>query len=621
MRLRLSAASLVACHLLGAVVAVAQQDCDPFLRTPLDLAAADARLVESLGRIKLGPFELSHIPSGAITVEGVQYVGTDIFFTFHMQVDARKVKAKPTFSMAGPEVGGARVGGAVRQLDIRGCLTIPGKTSAPRIEVPRSRFFVEVLTPEASLPTTLAGVVKLRGNFVELRNRTALRLSLEGAPSTGVFDLTVADANTDAVEILAEGSKKSLILSARFRIPGSSTWLFDLQNPRIRWQSGRISAVNVSLAANEPYTMPLPRLDLQFRQLTVAAIELSKKSTSPSVSITIKALSLSAGSVSLLGTPSMKGNFRSPLTASGTLKATLSDEAQIVIQDYELSNVAIDLDVARFDDGGKLALDDCLLTLAVKRLTASELEGSVRVGGGRLTLNGPISGNVEINTLALTVSGKREALDGTGSVNIGRMDLHGTVRTAPIDRCPGSNLDIDINGAQVLGVTGNVGLKAGKVSGALDIADFKAAAHLSYYRCEWDQKVGHLDRIEMNGIPYPCPTWSKPLKVCQDHWVLWDGGDVFVRWVFVANPTITDVGIDIGGLKYDLGQSQVCDGTIKGLTLGLYAVSLTPNLPASGTIFDVFRDTIQTLQGTWQTGLADILGPLLGSLRIVKIQC
>jgi hypothetical protein len=613
---------IAAAAVFAVATARAQEDCDPLLRTPLGDRATDARLVETLGRIKLGPFEVSHIPAGAIAVEGIQLVGKEFFFTFHLNIDARSAKSKPTFSMAGPEVGGAVIKGSVRQLDVRGCLAIPGRTDEPRIEVPASRFFAEVLTPQASLPTTLAGIVTLRGHFVELRNRTGLRLSMAGKASSGTFDLTASNATTDAVEILAEGSKRSLLLEASFQLPGSSSWLFDLQNPKIRWESGRLRAAPVSLTADQPYFMPLPRLDLEFRELTIAAIEFTKTtSSSPVVSISIKKLSLNAGSAKLLGTPSVEGRFRAPLTASGTLSATFTEDAQIVIKDYELSDVSMDLEVATFSDGGSFLLRDSLITLGAKRLTASEVEGSLTIMGGHLDVNGQIGGSADIGSLDLHVSGKRDALDGTGSVDIAKLAIHGTTRIAPSDQCPGSTLDVDVKGAEVYHVTGNIQLVKGKAEGSIDVSRFKAAAGLSYYRCEWDHTIGHLNKVEMNGIPYPCGTWDNPFKFCQDHWVLWGGGDVSVRWVFVANPTLSDVGIEIADLKYDLKELKVCGGTISGLTLGLYAVSLTPNLPASGTVFDVFRDTIQTFQGIWQTRLVNTLGPALGALKVVQIKC
>jgi hypothetical protein len=366
--------------------------------------------------------------------------------------------------------------------------------------------------------------------------------------------------------------------------------------------------------------MPLPKLDLEFRELTIAEIKLTKKAGASPVSIDITKLALNVGSANLLGTPSVQGEFLAPLQATGMLKATFTDDGQVVVKDYEL-DTSMDLKVAQFDDGGSLLLKNTLVTLRAKKITASDLVGTLNIKGGHLDFSGQMGGSVDIGELDFRVSGKREALNGSGSIDISKLALRGTARSAPIDRCPGSNLDVDLKGAEATHVTGNIQLVEGTTVGTLDVSRFKAAAGLSYYRCEWDQKVGHLNKVEMNGIPYPCPTWDKPFKVCQDHWVLWDGGDVFVRWVFVANPPVTDVGIEIADLKYDLERSEVCGGTIHGLTLSLYAVSLTPNLPASGNIFDVFRDSIQAFMGTWQTALVDTLGPAIGALKVVQLSC
>lgn len=613
------AALLVA---LVASVAARAQDCDVFLKSSIPVDTAEAQLVENLDRINLGPFELSGIPKGAIKVQSTQLVGKELLFAVHFKIDTRKAKNKPSFNMSGPAVGGAIVQGRVRELDVRGCMTIPGRTETPRIEVPKNRFFADILTPAASLPTTLAGVLKLDGHYAVLRNRTPLKLSMSTGASSGAFDLNVADARTDAIEILAEGSKRSLLLTASFRMPGESSWLFDLDNPKLQWQWGRIQARNIALTADEPYVMPLPRLDLEFRKLSITLIEVEKpRAASAKPSAKVTNLALDAGTASLLGTPTFRGRLRSPMKTSGRLDVRFTDDGQVVVQDYELTDTKIDLDVAEFADGGSVRLTDSTIVINAKKLTAQDIEGDITVQGGRITFSGEVSGTADIGALTFKVAGKRDALDGTGSIDVAKFSVSGNASVAPIDRCPGSALNVAIKGADASHVTGDVQLVKGKTVGSLKIGQIKAAAGLSYFRCEWDQKVGHAGRIETNGIPYPCGTWEDPFKTCQDKWVLWDGGDVYVRWVFVANPTVTDVGIELGGVEYNIEKARVCDGKINGLTLGLYAVSLTPNLPASGTIADLFRDTVQTLMGIWQTALVDLLGPPIGAMKVVKLEC
>jgi hypothetical protein len=620
--LRLTLAAIIFALFCG--TATALPECDPHLKSDLGGAVGDAQLIMALGRINLGPFEISQIPKGAIVVDGAQLVGKEFFFTFHVKIDARNSATKPSFTMAGPDVGGAMVRGSIRRLQVDGCITIPGRSPEPRLEIPTKNFFADVLTPEAALPTTMAGVLKLRGNFVELRNVNALRLLTDGGrASSGIFELAASNATTDAMEIIAEGSKRSLVLKASFQLPGTSRWIFDLSNPKIRWQAGTIRASPVSLTADQPYVMPLPRLDLEFRQLNIAEISFERTArTADAVSITLKSLELNAGQLSLLGNPSVKGSFQSPFKTSGAMNGTFTDDGQIVVKDYALTNVTIDLAVGEFSDAGSVHLSNSRVALHIARLTASELEGGdLSVEGGNLSVSGTISGTADIQSIKTALSGKREALNGHGTVGISKLSIHGPTSAPVMDKCPGNNLNVDIKGADATNVTGDINVVEGKVKGTFDVTSFKAAVGLSYYRCEWDHVVGHLNKVEMNGIPYPCPTWSEPFKFCQDHWVLWGGGDVSVRWVLVLNPTITDVGVQIDGLKYDLEKSRVCGGFIKGLTLGLYAVSITPNFPGSGTVFDVFRDAIQLLMGTWQTALVNTLGPAIGALGVVQLEC
>jgi hypothetical protein len=377
-------------------------------------------------------------------------------------------------------------------------------------------------------------------------------------------------------------------------------------------------AAPVSLTSDKPYMLPLPQLDLEFRKLEVAEIVLEKTSIQSShVGIAVNRLSLDIGSAKLLGTPALEGELRAPFMASGSLDCSFTKDAQIEVHDYELHDVRAQLDVAGFDDGAGLKLKNTKISLAAISLTATQLEGSLSVNGGQVTFEGPVGGTADIATLNLQVSGKRDQLDGYGIVAISKLSVHGTVRTAPIDRCPGSNLDIDVSGAEALDLTGNVQLVKGKANGMIDVARFKAVAGLSYYRCEWDQKVGHLNPIETT-LRLPCPTWSEPFRMCDKRIVLWGGGDVFVHWVTTAQPTLTNVGINIEGLKYKVEEAKACGGTIKGLTVGLYNVAVTPNLPDAGNpIFNVFRDTIQIFQSGWQSAIVDTLGPTLGELGVM----
>ena len=576
--------------------------------------------VEALDKISLTNLRVE-FPKGSIKVLGTELVDGE--FLFRIQVRASSGGAT---IYADREQKTELLSGRMRRFEIDGHLTIPGTSAEPKLRARSGRLTLELNAASATMPTGLGGTLDVRSRFIELVNTSDVTIGASG--SRGALRIRLTDTALSQVSLVFDDASNALTLAARLSMPGQSEWITDLAVGRVEWSDGRIVGKDIALAYERDQTIQVGGLRTEFRRLAIRAVEIVKRRESQAVDTTVSDMTVTAGMLKLDGGVVIEGMLSEPLKLSGRWSGEITKDGQIGQSSYDLTAFATKLSVGRLADKSGNEFTDTLLAVDLRRVTPKELAGGLRLEGGKARIAGATNGTADVSMLQLDVEGPVDALLGKGALSLKRFRISTEVHTKVLERCS-STMPIRLNDMEGESVQGAVELLRGKMAFDVRMDEFRGSVGLGFYRCEYDQKVGDLGRWEIVWDSW-CPTWSEPFRTCRQSTVIWDGGPIMVHWLVEKQPTIVDTDIAVQDLRVrshpdeEGGKMRLCGGRVKWLSPNVEWFSWTPNVNATGTVLDMFRDGIRLLGYAVQSGVSTFLGigaATIGSSRVVVFQC
>jgi len=424
--------------------------------------------------------------------------------------------------------------GKVDQVKLDATLAISGDVNDPwNISVEPGNFVFAASALLSATPLVYGGKTELAGVGVRFVNLTQLSISRSRRTGQVLFTpsvLTVLDPKLELAK-----TREGITIRAPAKFDASPTLAINIENGGVSVRSGRLLIEEASAA-----TSPDGFADLGDVRVKAAAVGFQRLEANYVNGVgTLQVNEFKASAEEVASIPSSKGgDFAAQIQWSGrpsepirigSFGATLSsgdNSGALRIDSYTIRDFCVAIGDAHYGDPAGFAVDAkqikfCAALLATNAIRA-ELEVSDGKGRGSVDT---VSGNLVIQRLGLRLTAGTPAKPiGTGQLMLGPMNLNIStpveIKQSCFDKPDFQKVPARTkfsSAATVAAVTITDGRLNGGAAVLLPSAVLESNGD---YDCRGALINWLLIKEQRVVYDYPCPTWSKPFRMCRGWTIL-----------------------------------------------------------------------------------------------------
>lgn len=424
--------------------------------------------------------------------------------------------------------------GKVDQVKLDATLTISGDASDPwNVSVEPGNFVFAASALLSATPLVYGGKTELAGLGIRFVNLTQVSISRSHRTGQILFTpslLTVLDPKLELAK-----TREGITIRAPAKFDASPTLAINLENGGVSVRSGHLLIENASAATSPNGFADLGDVRVKAAEVGFQRLEANYVNGAGTLQINeFKAIAEEVASI-----PASKGgDFADQIQWSGrpaepikigSFEATLSagDSAGALhIDNYTLRDFCVSIDDAHYGDPAAFAVDAkrirfCSAILATDAIRA-DLEVTDGKARGRVDT---VSGNLVIQKLSLRLTAGNPAKPtGTGQLALGPMDLKIDTPVEIKQSC------FDVPDFQKVpartkfssaATVAAVAITDGQLSGGAAVLRPEALLESTgNYDCRGALINWLLVKEQRVVYDYPCPTWSKPFRMCRGWTIL-----------------------------------------------------------------------------------------------------
>jgi hypothetical protein len=424
--------------------------------------------------------------------------------------------------------------GKVDQVKLDAILTIDGDSGDPwSVSVEPGNFAFAASALLTVTPLVYGGKTELAGVGIRFVNLTQLSISRSRKSGQVLFTpslLTVLDPKLELAK-----TKEGITIRAPAKFDASPTLAINLENGGVSVRSGHFLIEEASAATGPNGFADLG--DVRVKTADVGFRRLEANYANGAGTLQINEFKASAEEVASIP-PSKGGDFADQIQWSGrptdpikigSFEATLSggdNTGAMRIDSYIIKDFCVSIGDAHYGDPVGFAVDARLIKFCAAILATNAIRADLEVsdGKGRGSVDS-VSGNLTIQKLALHLTAGTPAKPtGSGQLLLGPMDL--SINT-PVE-IKQSCFDVPdfqkvpartkfSSAATVAAVTITDGQLSGGATALLPKALLESTGQ---YDCRGALVDWLLVKEQRVVYDYPCPTWSKPFRMCRGWTIL-----------------------------------------------------------------------------------------------------
>lgn len=529
--------------------------------------------------------------------------------------------------------GKLSVEGTLEQASARGALTLdPADAGAWAVDVDKDGLAFSGKASVTHQPWLYGARPAFGALGLAFRAASGLHVSKDGARGT-LYARAGALVLADPVLTLGE-QQGGMVLTGPHKFDGAVGLHVDLASGKGSIHDGLLHVSQVSLATRPGLAGDLGAIRIHQGEASVGELRANFDGGKGALSIKDVALKAERLESKPLAPDAGAGN---QLAWSGVLQdgtgiesitgdiARRGDDGALTVENVVISNARLALADIRMGQGGALRFTGGKLALTLERLADKELRASLLLTDSRLSSSTPsehgkFDANVGIKSFSAQVTGGTPAaptgqgrllttalqLQTDTSIEIrescdGKPDFQGVPARAAIATGPIA-LDLVIDG----------GALKGQGAALVTLASLRSTAS---YECRAKLVNWVISKERRAYYDYPCPTWRKPLRMC-DGWTM-IAPEISVGFSRVIKIRSLDVAgmFSVMSLKLDgTGQIKACGkaGAIVPLADISYYIKPDSSLPLADKVIDAVTDfTARPFSSALVSGIGVLAGAIL----------
>lgn len=520
-------------------------------------------------------------------------------------------------------------------------------SSQTLVMVKPGKFQLTINGGKSEISIGIAKSVSIEGIFVQMKNIDLLSLSRtnpqEPAAARGTLELKASNLKPSGLEMVFYGEKNTFSVKAKnIKMPGQTVWRYSLSTRRATWESGTVILEQMSGVPDPLRVIHFGGMDIDLEKLEIFQLSVKKKVSDPLADVSMRQLSI-AGKTIEFGQPGLSGTLQQPLSIGyATAKCKIREE-YFETYDLDMNNATLALSNITFTDNKGLKIFANKASISIASYKGKEtaeqptkegeeppdrefVEAKMSLSDGRMAMTGAVDGIAYIGGLDMSVKGKPDKLDGSGSTSIRFASVSGDVPIYPKDlfpddsekafireagsRCP-DPIIVKVEQSALIKAQLALMLTKGEVSAVADVDFISAIFTPQSYKCEWNQPVFEFQVFAL--------CWENLWTVRRCDYTQ----RINVHWLAELNSTGPKVGgIANSQIRLKDGKAKLCGGRA-GLFPGMWSVTITPGFNDCGQWYcNIVRDAVRTWTTIYQTPFTSFIGSLGGVvLPFIPFSC